>query len=225
MVGQEKSDQFEQSAVSGSNGDGSGAATALTNQLNNPNLQSTSNGNTSQAADHSSAVLTYLNKRGFSRAEAALRAELEALSNGATPAQAHAAALQLSGPHSVSLKDLAVKNAPRNPNAKDKGKDGAGDDGNLDFGGNNGLDHDMAAAEALSRDPTDRARGFKMLVSWCEGSLDIYQVSESMFETRQIELIREEVGWEGDLPPPPSSQPFWPQFLLGTRARSRMKKS
>lgn len=160
------------------------AAAALAAQLTNPSSTSINNNsspnpnpnlnsNQSSSTDHANAVLTYLTKRGFSRAEAALRAEIEALSNGATPAQAQAAALQHSGPQSVSLKDLAIRNAPRNPNAKEKAKENTtgGEEGDKE------IDHDVAAAEALSKDPSDRARGFKMLVNWCEGSLDIYQVS------------------------------------------------
>lgn len=149
------------------------ASSTSINNNSSPNPNPNLNSNQSSSTDHANAVLTYLTNRGFSRAEAALRAEIEALSNGATPAQAQAAALQHSGPQSVSLKDLAIRNAPRNPNAKEKAKDNTTGGEEVD----KEIDHDVAAAEALSKDPSDRARGFKMLVNWCEGSLDIYQVS------------------------------------------------
>jgi transcription initiation factor TFIID subunit 5 len=113
-----------------------------------------------------SAVLSYFKRRGFKKGEDALKAEMDALATKATPAQAKALLESRMGSPSVSVYDLAVKSAPREPNAVTvNGVNGATSMGPVE----------QAAVEALMLDPTDRARGFAKLRSWCEGSLEIYQ--------------------------------------------------
>ena len=143
-----------------------------------------SSGSVFSSPDMTAAVLTYLQKRGFDRVEAAFKAELDALASGATAEQAAAAADVLGRAPTVSLEDLAAKNAPRTQTDKDGDKDKeaadttnkdktAAADADLTFAEDG--DVSAAAAQALLLDPTDRARGFAMLKSWCQGSLDIYQ--------------------------------------------------
>ncbi|SNX87195.1 related to TAF5 - TFIID and SAGA subunit [Melanopsichium pennsylvanicum] len=143
-----------------------------------------SDGSVFSSPDMTAAVLAYLQKRGFDRVEAAFKAELDALASGATAEQAAAAADVLGRPSIVSLEDLAAKNAPRTLADKDGEKDKEGGDANKDktvaaadadltFAEDG--DVSAAATQALLLDPTDRARGFAMLKSWCQGSLDIYQ--------------------------------------------------
>ncbi|SPO38260.1 related to TAF5 - TFIID and SAGA subunit [Pseudozyma flocculosa] len=153
---------------------------------------------TSHSADQTAAILTYLQRRGFTRAEAAFKAEVDAFVTGATPQQAAAAADVHGRPPTVSLDDLAAKNAPRDLRdkehdsngderdgaakkgakadaaARDRDKDKDKDKDNV-FGAGDDADASTAAAQALLLDPTDRARGFNMLRSWCQGSLDVYQ--------------------------------------------------
>lgn len=120
--------------------------------------------------------MSYLRNRGFDRVEAAFKAELDALASGATPEQAAAAANTIGGrAPTVSLEELAAKNAPRTLNDKD-----ADPTNNTAAGGEGDVfpedgDVSAAATQALLLDPTDRARGFAMLKSWVQGSLDIYQ--------------------------------------------------
>lgn len=154
----------------------------------------TSVGSVFSNPDMTAAVLAYLQKRGFDRVEAAFKAELDALASGATAEQAAAAADVLGRAPTVGLEDLAAKNAPRTPADKDKEKDKDSDkdkdkeavDGpNKDKAAAAAAETDLtfaedgdvsaAATQALLLDPTDRARGFAMLKSWCHGSLDIYQ--------------------------------------------------
>ncbi|PWZ03823.1 WD40 repeat-like protein [Testicularia cyperi] len=151
----------------------------------------TSAGSVFSSPDMTSAVLHYLQKRGFSRVEAAFKAELDALASGATPEQAAAAADVHGRAPTVSLEELAAKNAPRMLNDKDGEKDGNGaaDVNGKDKASSASIsepidgenlfvdDRDVSAAatQALLLDPTDRARGFSMLKTWCQGSLDIYQ--------------------------------------------------
>ncbi|EST05355.1 TFIID subunit, WD40-associated region [Kalmanozyma brasiliensis GHG001] len=141
-------------------------------------------GSVFSSPDMTAAVLTYLQKRGFDRVEAAFKAELDALASGASAEQAAAAADKLGRPPTVSLEDLAARNAPRTTADKDGDKDkdavepttkdqNAVADGDLTFAEDG--DVSAAATQALLLDPTDRARGFAMLKSWCHGSLDIYQ--------------------------------------------------
>ena len=142
-------------------------------------------GSVFSSPDMTAAVLAYLQKRGFDRVEAAFKAELDALASGATAEQAAAAADTLGRPHTVGMEDLAAKNAPRTPADKDgdkekdasdaanKDKTTAAADADLTFAEDG--DVSAAATQALLLDPTDRARGFVMLKSWCQGSLDIYQ--------------------------------------------------
>ena len=150
------------------------------------NASDASVGSVFSSPDMTAAVLAYLQKRGFDRVEAAFKAELDALASGATAEQAAAAAAAdvLGRPPTVGLEDLAAKNAPRTPADKDadKDKDGAdaatkdkpaAADADLTFAEDG--DVSAAATQALLLDPTDRARGFAMLKSWCQGSLDIYQ--------------------------------------------------
>ncbi|KAJ1026957.1 hypothetical protein NDA16_002250 [Ustilago loliicola] len=139
--------------------------------------------------DMTAAVLAYLQKRGFDRVEAAFKAELDALASGASAEQATAAADVLGRAPTVGLEDLAAKNAPRTLGDKDGDKDKDGKEGadtaSKDKDKTAAADADLtfaedgdvsaAATQALLLDPTDRARGFAMLKSWCQGSLDIYQ--------------------------------------------------
>ncbi|EPQ29688.1 uncharacterized protein PFL1_02908 [Pseudozyma flocculosa PF-1] len=155
-------------------------------------------GSITSSADQTAAILTYLQRRGFTRAEAAFKAEVDAFVTGATPQQAAAAADVHGRPPTVSLDDLAAKNAPRDLRdkehdsngderdgaakkgakadaaARDRDKDKDKDKDNV-FGAGDDADASTAAAQALLLDPTDRARGFNMLRSWCQGSLDVYQ--------------------------------------------------
>lgn len=123
-------------------------------------------------ASQTAAVLSYLKRRGFKRAEDSLKAEIEALASGATPTQARISVGSRFGQPTVSLFDLATKSAPREP-----APSGSGTNGNGNSGGNqSGVGPlEQATVEALRLDPTDRIRGFRMLRNWCEGSLDIYQ--------------------------------------------------
>lgn len=141
-------------------------------------------GSVFSSPDMTAAVLAYLQRRGFDRVEAAFKAELDALASGATAEQAAAAADVLGRAPTVGLEDLAAKNAPRTQADKDgdKDKDTASSsskdrpataDADLTFAEDG--DVSAAATQALLLDPTDRARGFAMLKSWCHGSLDIYQ--------------------------------------------------
>ncbi|SPO23892.1 related to TAF5 - TFIID and SAGA subunit [Ustilago trichophora] len=141
-------------------------------------------GSVFSSPDMTAAVLAYLQKRGFNRVEAAFKAELDALASGATAEQAAAAADVLGRAPTVGLEDLAAKNAPRTLVDKDGDKDKEGADtaakdkhaaadADLTFAEDG--DVSAAATQALLLDPTDRARGFAMLKSWCQGSLDIYQ--------------------------------------------------
>lgn len=141
-------------------------------------------GSVFSSPDMTAAVLTYLQKRGFDRVEAAFKAELDALASGATTEQAAAAADKLGRPPTVSLEDLAAKNAPRTTADKDGDKDKEAAEtstkdqtvvADVDLTFAEDGDVSAAATQALLLDPTDRARGFAMLKSWCHGSLDIYQ--------------------------------------------------
>ncbi|TKY88497.1 hypothetical protein EX895_002485 [Sporisorium graminicola] len=146
-----------------------------------------SKGSVFSSPDMTAAVLAYLQRRGFDRVEAAFKAELDALASGATAEQAAAAADVLGRAPTVGIEDLAAKNAPRTPADKDgdKDKEGADATSNKTQNAAAAADADItfaedgdvsaAATQALLLDPTDRARGFAMLKSWCQGSLDIYQ--------------------------------------------------
>ncbi|UZJ52117.1 hypothetical protein CBS101457_001437 [Exobasidium rhododendri] len=124
-------------------------------------------------ASQTAAVLSYFKRRGFKRAEDSLKAEIEALANGATPSQARNSVGSRFGTPTVSIYDLATKSAPREP-APGGGSSANGNGSN--GGGQSGIGPlEQAAVEALRLDPTDRIRGFRMLRNWCEGSLDIYQ--------------------------------------------------
>ncbi|PWN48989.1 WD40 repeat-like protein [Violaceomyces palustris] len=138
------------------------------------NSGSVNGASTLSTADQNASVLAYLQKRGFGRAEAAFRAEIDALAAGATPDQAVSAAAAHVGSHSVSLVDLAAKSTPRESKEKEKEKEKSGE-ASVSTAVDAESDSSTAAVQALLLDPTDRARGFSMLRSWCEGSLDIYQ--------------------------------------------------
>jgi transcription initiation factor TFIID subunit 5 len=122
-------------------------------------------------ASQTAAVLSYFKRRGFKRAEDSLKAEIEALASGATPAQARNSVGSRFGQPTVSLFDLATKSAPREPAPSGTGTNSNGSGSNQSGVG----PLEQATVEALRLDPTDRIRGFRMLRNWCEGSLDIYQ--------------------------------------------------
>ncbi|SHO76905.1 Similar to S.cerevisiae protein TAF5 (Subunit (90 kDa) of TFIID and SAGA complexes) [Malassezia sympodialis ATCC 42132] len=111
----------------------------------------------------SSSVMEYLRSHGFAKALSAFQTEMEATSKGATPAEASEASSAQLGSLDVSMTELANKNVPRDPREKDAQDTGTG----------SALE--QAGAQALLLDPTDTARGFAMIKSWCTGSLDIYQ--------------------------------------------------
>lgn len=111
-----------------------------------------------------SSVMEYLRSRGYGKALTALQAEVDATANGAAPAEAAAARDAQLGSQDVSMAELATKNVPRDPREKDAPETGPG----------SALE--QAGAQALLLDPTDTARGFAMIKTWCTGSLDIYQV-------------------------------------------------
>lgn len=126
----------------------------------------------SMDAAQTAAVLSYFKRRGFKRAEDSLKAEIEALANGATPNQARNSIGTRFGTPTVSLYDLATKSAPREPAPSGSNSNGNGSNS----GGQSGVGPlEQATVEALRLDPTDRIRGFRMLRNWCEGSLDVYQ--------------------------------------------------
>ncbi|PKI85594.1 Transcription initiation factor TFIID subunit 5 [Malassezia vespertilionis] len=110
----------------------------------------------------SSAVIEYLRSRGFAKALAAMQAEIGATDGAAQPDAAKAHDPHF-GAQTVSMAELASKNVPRDPRDKDA----------PDTGPSSALEH--AGAQALLLDPTDTARGFAMIKTWCCGSLDIYQ--------------------------------------------------
>lgn len=107
--------------------------------------------------------MEYLRSHGFAKALNALQTEMEATSQGASPAEAAEASNAQLGSLDVSMTELANKNVPRDPREKDAQDTGTG----------SALE--QAGAQALLLDPTDTARGFAMIKSWCTGSLDIYQ--------------------------------------------------
>lgn len=105
------------------------------------------------------AVMEYLKARGFQRAEAAFKAEMKALASGKSPEAAQAEGILAAGPGSnrtMTLEELAAKSAPRDDTTMEE-----------------------LAIEALKTDRTDRIRGFGMVRNWCEGGLDLYQVSRT----------------------------------------------
>lgn len=111
----------------------------------------------------SSSVIEYLRSRGFGKALAALQAEMDATAKGASPQEAIEARDAQFGSHVVSMAEIASKNVPRDPRDKDAPETGP----------SSALE--QAGAQALLLDPTDTARGFAMIKTWCGGSLDIYQ--------------------------------------------------
>lgn len=115
------------------------------------------------APDTAASVMAYLRSRGFAKALAALQAEMGAAGGGSTPEEAAEVRQKLLGSSTVSVPELASKNAPRDPRDKDA----------PDAGSSSALEN--AGAQALLLDPTDTARGFAMIKTWCCGSLDIYQ--------------------------------------------------
>ncbi|WFD34987.1 Transcription initiation factor TFIID subunit 5 [Malassezia cuniculi] len=108
-----------------------------------------------------STVMEYLRARGFAKALAAFQSEVDATAAGASEADASKSREQLFGPHTVSIEELAQKNAPRDH--RDAAEPG------------HPTPLEEAGAQALLLDPTDTARGFAMIKTWCCGSLDIYQ--------------------------------------------------
>lgn len=111
----------------------------------------------------SATVMEYLRSHGYAKALGALKAEMEAIDKGAPPAKVSEARDAQLGSQDVSMSELASKNVPRDPRDKDA----------PDTGPSSALER--AGAQALLLDPTDTARGFAMIKSWCTGSLDIYQ--------------------------------------------------
>ncbi|WFD32322.1 Transcription initiation factor TFIID subunit 5 [Malassezia sp. CBS 17886] len=109
------------------------------------------------------SVMEYLRSRGFGKALAALQTELTATAQGATPQDAAKAREAQFGSPVVSLAEIASKNVPRDPRDKDA----------LESGPSSALE--QAGAQALLLDPTDIARGYTMIKTWCCGSLEIYQ--------------------------------------------------
>lgn len=151
-------------------------------------------------ASQTAAVLSYFKLRGFKRAEDSLKAEIEALANGATPSQARSSAGSRFGTPSVSLFDLATKSAPREPAPSGTAINGSGSNN----GNQSGVGPlEQATVEALRLDPTDRMRGFRMLRNWSEGSLDIYQpelrpLLLPMFVHAYLDLISMGYGAAGE---------------------------
>jgi transcription initiation factor TFIID subunit 5 len=123
----------------------------------------------SMTPSQTSAVLSYFKKRGFKKGEDTLRAEIEALTNGQNPQQARSNIGLRFGSPSVSLFDLAVKSAPREPNSTNNANGTSNGSTSSPLG-----QLEQAAVQALMLDPTDRSRGFSKLRNWCEGSLEIY---------------------------------------------------
>lgn len=171
----------------GKSGSAAPAPSGSNNSASNGGGPSSPSENLSQA--QTAAILSYFKKRGFKKGEDTLRAEIEALTNGASPAQARSSVDKRFGSPTINLFDLAVKSAPREPHSTSSAKDGgassssSSSNANAAQGssanGSNTLSNlpaiEQAAVEALLLDPTDRARGFKKLRNWCDGSLDIYQ--------------------------------------------------
>ena len=114
------------------------------------------------AADvNTSTVMDYLRSRGFAKALAAFQSEMDATTAGASEAEAAKSREQIFGADTVSIEELAQKNTPRDQ--RDAGEPG------------HPTPLEEAGAQALLLDPTDTARGFAMIKTWCCGSLDIYQ--------------------------------------------------
>ncbi|WFD01399.1 Transcription initiation factor TFIID subunit 5 [Malassezia obtusa] len=111
----------------------------------------------------SSSVMEYLRARGFGKALAALQAEMDAAAKGTSPEEAIKAREAQFGHSVVNMEEIASKNVPRDPRDKDAPETGP----------SSALE--QAGAQALLLDPTDTARGFAMIKTWCGGSLDIYQ--------------------------------------------------
>ena len=108
-----------------------------------------------------STVMEYLRARGFAKALAAFQSEMDATTAGASAADASKSREELFGADTVTIEELAQKNAPRDHrDATEPGQP---------------TPLEEAGAQALLLDPTDTARGFAMIKSWCCGSLDIYQ--------------------------------------------------
>ena len=111
----------------------------------------------------SATVMEYLRSHGYAKALGALKAELEASEKGASPAKLAEERDAHLGAQDVSMEELSSKNVPRDPRDKDAPETGP----------SSALER--AGAQALLLDPTDTARGFSMIKTWCTGSLDIYQ--------------------------------------------------
>ena len=122
-----------------------------------------SSGGGTMSRMETASVVEYLRSHGYAKALSALQAELEAATKGAPPAKAAEARDSQLGQTNVSMAELASKNVPRDPRDKDA----------PDAGPSSALER--AGAQALLLDPTDTARGYGMIKSWCTGSLDIYQ--------------------------------------------------
>ncbi|KAE8214902.1 hypothetical protein CF327_g1772 [Tilletia walkeri] len=137
------------SAGAGAGGGAGGPSPILPNNAS-------SNPTAPPSEQHLQVVLEYLQRRGFSQTEQALRAELQGLSTSA--------------PHktTVTIGELAASAALTLDQASTQGAGGV-------VGGGEDVDALHAAEEAIRLDPTDRARGFGMLKAWCEDSLDIYR--------------------------------------------------
>ncbi|CAD6971606.1 unnamed protein product, partial [Tilletia controversa] len=116
---------------------------------------------------HLQAVLEYLQRRGFSQTEQALRAELQALPTS-TSSSTSSSGLNR---NTVTIGELAASAAlgvhPATTTTTGYVQQEEEEEEDVDAL--------RAAEEAVRLDPTDRARGFGMLKAWCEDSLDIYR--------------------------------------------------
>jgi transcription initiation factor TFIID subunit 5 len=120
--------------------------------------------------DEVAAICAFLRKKGYTRLEQTFKAELEAearhavaKTNAPRPSLVPQEPTQLQSLQPITIKELAAKSAPRDLGAS---------------GTNEAAGPEQAdAAEALAKDPTDTSRGFRMIRNWCEGSLEVYQVS------------------------------------------------
>lgn len=120
--------------------------------------------------DEVAAICAFLRKKGYTRLEQTFKAQLEAENRHAlAKANAPRPSLVPQEPNTIqslnpiTIKELAAKSAPRDLGAS---------------GSNEAAGPEQAdAAEALAKDPTETSRGFRMIKNWCEGSLEVYQVS------------------------------------------------
>ncbi|KAK0563348.1 Transcription initiation factor TFIID subunit 5 [Tilletia horrida] len=116
----------------------------------------TSTGAAGFSESHLQAVLEYLQRRGFTQTEQALRAEVTGSGSGSSS----------NNNNTISIAELVSSAAPSSSRSRP-----AGEDDSLLLA----QAEPSSEEEAIRLDPTDRARGFGMLKAWCEDSLDIYR--------------------------------------------------